>query len=156
VPQAFIGIGSNLGDRAAQIRRALSEISTFSRRVRVSAFRETEPFGVDSDQPDYLNAVASIETDLNPRDLLEHLLEIERRMGRVRTVHGASREIDLDLLAYEDRVMEEPGLYLPHPRMTERRFVLEPLAEVAPEWVHPIAGKTATELLSQLVRTNER
>lgn len=114
--------------------------------VAVSSIYETEPWGVGPGQPDYLNQVISLATPLPPSDLLKELLRIERVMGRVRAAPGDPRVIDLDLLLYGDEVIDEPGLTLPHPRMCDRAFVLTPLAEIAPDAVHPISGLTISAL----------
>ena len=145
--RAFIGLGSNLGDREAALRGALELLGEDV--VAVSSFRETEPVGY-LDQPAFLNAAAALETGLEPRALLERLLGVERELGRTREGprHGP-RTIDLDLLVYDDRVIDEPGLVVPHPRLAERRFVLEPLAELDPGLVVPGRGGVA-ELLSRL------
>jgi 2-amino-4-hydroxy-6-hydroxymethyldihydropteridine diphosphokinase len=126
---AYIGIGSNLGDRAAYAERALTEIATLGGVARVSSFYRTAPWG-NPDQPWYLNAVVAIETALPPRTLLERLRAIEESMGRVRDERWAPRTIDLDLLLYDDLELDEPGLRVPHPYLRERAFVLVPLAEI--------------------------
>jgi 2-amino-4-hydroxy-6-hydroxymethyldihydropteridine diphosphokinase len=123
VTRAFVGLGSNLGDREATIRKAASLLGPH----RLSPIVETEPWGY-ADQPRFLNAVAELETGLTPRELLDRLLEIERELGRVREgPRYGPRTIDLDLLLYGDEVVDEPGLTVPHPRLAERLFVLEPL-----------------------------
>ena len=140
--RAYIGLGSNLGDREQSIRRAAELIGA----RRVSTIRETEPWGVE-DQPFFLNAVAEVETDLPPRRLLDRLLEIERKLGRTR--HGVRfgpRTIDLDLLLYGDETIDEAGLRVPHPRLHERRFVLEPLAELKAGLVVPGRGPVSALL----------
>jgi 2-amino-4-hydroxy-6-hydroxymethyldihydropteridine diphosphokinase len=128
----FIGLGSNLGDRAGHIRDGLRELAEQGdiAVVACSRLHETDPVGGPSGQPRYLNAVAELATDLAPRDLLARLLEIERRHGRQRSVPNAPRTLDLDLLLYRDREIDEPGLHVPHPRMQDRPFVMEPLAEI--------------------------
>ena len=124
--RAYVGLGANLGDREATIRRAAALLGA----ARLSPILETEPWGY-ADQPKFLNAVAEVETDLGPRQLLDRLLEIERQLGRVREgPRYGPRTIDLDLLLYGDEVVEEPGLSVPHPRLAERLFVLEPLASL--------------------------
>jgi 2-amino-4-hydroxy-6-hydroxymethyldihydropteridine diphosphokinase len=130
----FIALGSNLGDRAGHIRQALHQLGEAGdiRVTACSALHETEAVGGPPGQPAYLNAVAELATDLAPRDLLARLLAIERRHGRQRAVPNGPRTLDLDLLLYHDRVVHEPGLQVPHPRMWERPFVLEPLAEICP------------------------
>jgi 2-amino-4-hydroxy-6-hydroxymethyldihydropteridine diphosphokinase len=132
---AYIGLGANLGEREATLKRALDAIDALpSTRVwMISRFHETKPVGVE-DQPDFVNAVARIETSLEPRALLDSLLEIERRLGRDRSreQRWGPRTIDLDLLVYGDVEIGEPGLVVPHPRVLERPFVTEPLREVMP------------------------
>ncbi len=132
---AFVGIGSNLGEPESQIAVALEQLAAEDgiEVVAVSTLRETEPVGY-LDQPSFLNGAAQLETALPPRELLERLLEIESRLGRVRGEgpRFGPRTIDLDLLLYGDETIDEPGLTVPHPRLWERRFVLEPLAELAP------------------------
>lgn len=148
---AFIGLGSNLGDREASLRRALAALAAEPdvELVAVSAFRETDPVGY-ADQPRFLNAAAEIETTLSPRELLERLLAIERSLGRAREgPRFGPRTIDLDLLVHGDEVVDEPGLAVPHARLHERRFALEPLAELAPGLVVPGRG-SVDELLSRL------
>jgi 2-amino-4-hydroxy-6-hydroxymethyldihydropteridine diphosphokinase len=135
VTRAFVGLGANLGDREGTIRAALEELDATDgiSVVAVSTLRETEPVGVGP-QPLFLNGVAQLETSLSARELLDQLLETERRFGRVRVPgeHGP-RTLDLDLLLYGDEQIEEPGLTVPHPRLHERSFVLEPLAELNAE-----------------------
>jgi 2-amino-4-hydroxy-6-hydroxymethyldihydropteridine diphosphokinase len=148
VSLAYIGLGSNLGDREENLRGALERLNELG-RVRVSSFRETEPVGV-TDQPRFVNAAAELETDLSPQDLLARLLEIERDLGRdrARERRWGPRTIDLDLLLYGDQVLDEPGLTVPHPRLDERRFVLEPLHELAPELSLP-DGRRVVDLLQE-------
>jgi 2-amino-4-hydroxy-6-hydroxymethyldihydropteridine diphosphokinase len=139
-----VGLGSNLCDREAALRRAVEELGAVpATEVRaVSAFRETEPVGV-REQPRFLNGAVELATELAPRALLEELLGIERRLGRDRTgvPAGGPRRIDLDLLLYGEERIDEPGLTVPHPRLHERRFVLEPLAELAPALDVPGKGQ---------------
>jgi 2-amino-4-hydroxy-6-hydroxymethyldihydropteridine diphosphokinase len=133
--RAYIGLGSNLGEREATLREALDRLASEDRIevVAVSSFRETDPVGV-LDQPRFVNAAAALETSLSPRDLLQRLLEVERALGRDRSKEErwGPRTIDLDLLLYGDEEVDEPGLTVPHPFLTERRFVLEPLLELDP------------------------
>jgi 2-amino-4-hydroxy-6-hydroxymethyldihydropteridine diphosphokinase len=132
--RAYLGVGANLGDREGTIRRALDLLggSPGVEVVAVSTLRETDPIGY-VDQPRFLNGAAELETTLPPRKLLEQLLAVERQLGRERTgPRFGPRTIDLDLLLYDELVLDEPGLTLPHPRLHERRFALEPLAELAP------------------------
>ena len=147
---AYVALGSNLGERADYLRRALDSLGErVGPVIAVSSAYETDPVGI-ADQPLFLNAVCSLETGLGPERLLETLLEIESDQGRVRTVKDGPRTLDLDLLFYEDRVIDEPGLQVPHSRMGERAFVLVPLAEIAPELIHPVSCLTAREMLARL------
>jgi 2-amino-4-hydroxy-6-hydroxymethyldihydropteridine diphosphokinase len=146
-----VGIGSNLGDRHSHITYARTRLQALLSDLLVSAIRETDPVGVPADsQPPYLNAVAVGTSDASPRELLDGLLAIERERGRERPYLNAPRTLDLDLLLVGDVVIGEPDLVLPHPRLRERLFVLEPLAEVAPRWRHPLTGKTAEQMLIDL------
>jgi 2-amino-4-hydroxy-6-hydroxymethyldihydropteridine diphosphokinase len=146
VTRAYIGIGANLGDREATIRRALELLARHMSVVAVSTLRETEPWGV-ADQPPFLNGAAAVETDLRPRALLETLLAIERQLGRTRAgERWGPRTIDLDLLLYGDEEIDEPGLTVPHPRLHEREFALEPLAELDPGLELPGRGSVAALL----------
>jgi 2-amino-4-hydroxy-6-hydroxymethyldihydropteridine diphosphokinase len=132
MPFAYVGLGSNLGDREATIRRAveLLEAAAGLEVVAVSSFRETDPVGYE-DQPRFLNGAAALRTELAPRALLEQLQDVERQLGRDRSCpRFGPRTIDLDLLLYGDETVDEPGLQVPHPRLADRRFVLEPLAEL--------------------------
>jgi 2-amino-4-hydroxy-6-hydroxymethyldihydropteridine diphosphokinase len=148
---AYIALGSNLGDRAGMIARAVELLGgTEGIRVgRVSSLIETEAVGGAVGSPDYLNGVVEVLTWLPARELLLRLLAIEGEMGRVRTARWEARVIDLDLLLYGDAVIEEEGIIVPHPRMGERRFVLEPLAELARELVVPGVGKSVQRLLDE-------
>jgi 2-amino-4-hydroxy-6-hydroxymethyldihydropteridine diphosphokinase len=147
---AAIGLGSNLGDRQAHLTFASQRLALLLRNLRVSSFYETEPVGVPGVQPPFLNAAAVGEALVDARELLTALLEIERECGRTRPFHGAARTLDLDLLLYGDEVRREPGLTLPHPRFRARRFVLEPLAEIAPSLRDPLTSSTIAELLRRL------
>jgi 2-amino-4-hydroxy-6-hydroxymethyldihydropteridine diphosphokinase len=143
--RAYVGLGANLGDREAAIRRAAELIGA----QRLSTIRETEPWGVE-DQPLFLNAVAALDTDLPPRELLDRLLEVERELGRTRDgFRYGPRTIDLDLLLYGAERLDEPGLTVPHPHLHERLFVLEPLAELEPGLDVPGKGLVA-DLLARL------
>jgi 2-amino-4-hydroxy-6-hydroxymethyldihydropteridine diphosphokinase len=149
--RAFIGLGSNLGDREALIRAALEEMTRIPGTVlvRASSLYDTEPVG-DAEQPNFLNAVAELDTDLEPRQLLWNLQLIERRLGRVRTQRWGPRTIDLDLLLQGDEVIEEPDLRVPHPELIRRSFVLVPLVELDPTVVHPETGLGLAEHLARL------
>ena len=146
MPRTFVGLGSNLGDRERNLHEAVERLREIG-LVRVSAFGDTDPVGV-VEQPNFLNAVAELSSDLSPRELLDRLLQIERELGRDRTKEErwGPRTIDLDLLLYGDEVVDEPGLTVPHPRLAERRFVLEPLHELAPDLVLP-DGRRIKDLL---------
>ena len=148
---AYIALGSNLGDKEKNLRRALLLLTQQGVEiVRVSSFLSTEPYGV-TDQPQFLNAVACVRTSLAPLALLDVLLATELAMGRVRLRHWGERNIDLDLLLYEDVVLDMPRLRLPHPDMQNRDFVLLPLAEIAPELKHPTLQKTIWDLKENLM-----
>ncbi len=148
--KVYVGLGANLGDRAATIRRSVELLAATPEVevVAVSALRETDPVGY-ADQPRFLNGAVALETELAPRALLDRLLEVERELGRVRGEGPrlGPRTIDLDLLLYGDQVVDEPGLVVPHARLTERRFVLEPLHELDPQLTLPDARRVADLLL---------
>jgi 2-amino-4-hydroxy-6-hydroxymethyldihydropteridine diphosphokinase len=146
VTRAYVGLGANLGDRERTIREAAERIGA----KRLSELRETEPWGY-ADQPRFLNAVAEVETELGARELLDLLLEVERDLGRERGAgpRFGPRTIDLDLLLFGEDAIDEPGLTVPHPRLPERRFALEPLAELDARLVVPGHG-TVSELLAAL------
>ncbi len=149
---ALVGLGSNLGDRQARLSRAVDELRRFPQTtlLALSPWLENPAVGGPPQGP-FLNGVAQMETRLAPRLLLERLQETERRLGRLPGgVRWGPRIIDLDLLSYGDLLLDEPGLTLPHPRLHERRFVLAPLAAIAPGWRHPRFGTTAAELLRRL------
>lgn len=147
---AYIGLGSNLGDKEANIKKALKllEASPGVHVKRVASFYRTAPVGYTR-QDWFLNTAAEVETDLKPHELLSHLLDIEERLGRVRTVHWGPRTIDLDLLIFGREEVNTPDLIVPHPRMSERAFVMVPLAELVPEFIIAGRGK-ATELAETL------
>ena len=155
---AAIALGSNLssarGDRQATLRAAAVELANLGEVVAVSSFYKTDPVGY-LDQPRFLNAAALLRTGLGPLDLLRRLLAIERSFGRDRsaTVAKGPRTLDLDLLLYDDVILNSPELTLPHPAMHERGFVLEPLAEIAPKLMHPALGKSISQLLLSLPDT---
>jgi 2-amino-4-hydroxy-6-hydroxymethyldihydropteridine diphosphokinase len=146
---AYIGLGSNLGDRMATLRTAVQRLETLGRITGVSSLYETEPVGY-LEQPAFLNAVVALDTELAPVDLLRALLDLERDLGRRRSFPNAPRTLDLDLLLVDDMILDSTELTLPHPRLHERSFVLIPLAELAPEVVHPEFGQTVREILRAL------
>ena len=153
---AYIGIGSNLGDKRENIRRAVEALGADPRNglVRCSHLYCTEPVG-KTDQGWFVNGVVSLETSMGPRELLEFLISIEKRMGRVREEKWGPRTIDLDILFCGDQILNDIDLHIPHPRLHERRFVLIPLKEVAPNLIHPLLGKTVSRILAEL-GTEER
>lgn len=148
---AAIAIGSNLGDRAGYVELARRELAALpdTRLVAFSSVHETEPVG-PAGQGQYLNAAALLETSLQPLELFAHLRRIEQLAGRQRHERWAARTLDLDLLLYDDRVIETDGLTVPHPHMHERFFVLAPLAEVAPDMVHPVLGRAISRLKADM------
>lgn len=152
--EIWLGLGSNLGDKRANIARALDLLAATCRVIRVSSLYKTDPVGF-KDQDWFLNCVAKADTKLGPAALLEALKSIEQEMGRKERVRNGPRVIDLDILLYEDRTFDEDGLVIPHPRLHERLFVLAPLSEIAPSLVHPVLGKTIAELARSL-RNPER
>ena len=149
---AYIGLGSNVGDRRATLEGALAALggSPGVRVVQSSRLRLTPPVGGPAGQDDYLNGAVVLRTPLDAHDLLDVLLAIESRFGRRRLERWGPRTLDLDLLLYDDAVIDSAHLTVPHPRMHERRFVLEPLCDLAPEAIHPSLGLTARELLDRL------
>ena len=146
--QVAVALGSNLGDRHANLEFAVEQLRLLLDDLKVSGFVETAPFGVGP-QPAFLNGAAIGTSRAAPRKLLDALLAIEREAGRERPFPGAARTLDLDLILVGDTVLDQPGLQLPHPRFRERRFVLEPLAEVAPAMTDPVTGRTIRDLLAQ-------
>jgi 2-amino-4-hydroxy-6-hydroxymethyldihydropteridine diphosphokinase len=145
VTRAYVALGANLGDREATIEAAVAALPGV---VAVSQLRETDPVGV-VDQPQFLNGAAALETELSPRELLDALLAVERELGRERRERWGPRTIDLDLLLYGGETIDEPGLTVPHPRLHERRFALEPLLDLDPELAIPGRGRVE-DVLAEL------
>lgn len=147
--EIWLGLGSNVGDKRANIARALDLLAGPCRVSRVSSLYKTEPVGF-KDQDWFLNCAAKADTGLDPLALLGALRSIEDKMGRKKRIKNGPRVIDLDILLYDDRTLDKDGLVIPHPRMHERLFVLAPLSEIAPSVVHPVSGKTIGELARSL------
>jgi 2-amino-4-hydroxy-6-hydroxymethyldihydropteridine diphosphokinase len=144
-----LSLGSNLGDRRAHLDYAIDALQLDFTDISVSPFQETRPVGVGPEHGPYLNAVMVGRTQLPARLLLDRLLEIEEERGRARPYPTAPRTLDLDLVLYGDQIIQEDGLCVPHPRFRERPFVLRPLAEIAPDMIDPVTGKSISELLNQ-------
>jgi 2-amino-4-hydroxy-6-hydroxymethyldihydropteridine diphosphokinase len=146
---AYLSLGSNLGDREQNLHKAIRRASALGRVVAVSSVHETEPVEF-TDQPWFLNCVVALETVVDPGDLMDELLRIEQEMGRERVQKKGPRSIDIDILLFGNVVVNTPELTIPHPSMANRRFVLAPLAEIAPELRHPTLRKGIRELLAEL------
>jgi 2-amino-4-hydroxy-6-hydroxymethyldihydropteridine diphosphokinase len=144
-----LSLGSNLGDRRAHLDYAVEALQLDLTDISVSPFQETQPVGVGPEHGPYVNAVMVGRTRLPARLLLDRLLEIEEERGRARPYPTAPRTLDLDLVLYGDQIIQEDGLSVPHPRFRERPFVLRPLAEIAPDMIDPVTGKSISELLNQ-------
>lgn len=153
---AYLSLGSNLGDREVHLHAALRKLPSGQVILRrVSSVYETAPVDL-TEQPDFLNLVAEVETALSPEELLAHVQGIERQLGRERTVAKGPRTVDIDILLCGNMVVNSADLQIPHPRMHLRRFVLEPLAELAPQFRHPVTGQTIAELLATVLNQTVR
>jgi 2-amino-4-hydroxy-6-hydroxymethyldihydropteridine diphosphokinase len=146
---AYLSLGSNLGDRQAHLRQAILQLGSIGQITAISSYYETEPVDF-TDQPWFLNCALALETNKTPIELMRSILEIERAMGRERVQKKGPRIIDIDILLFADTVLDSKELTIPHPAMHERRFVLEPLAEIAAEARHPALNKTIRELLDKM------
>ena len=146
----YLSLGSNLGDREKYLRESISRLQDLGVIRQVSAFYETQPVEVQSEQPWFLNGVLAMETELLPLEFLRRMLAVEQSMGRIRTEPKGPRTIDIDIVFFGNDVLDTPELTVPHPAMHQRRFVLEPLAEIAPAVVHPVLKRTVRELRDSL------
>jgi 2-amino-4-hydroxy-6-hydroxymethyldihydropteridine diphosphokinase len=151
MPAIYLALGTNLGDRLANLAEARANLLPQVKLVRSSPIYETKPWGY-SDQPDFLNQVLQVETDLEPEVLLAYLKRLEAQLGRQPTLRNGPRLIDIDILFYGDMVYQSPTLTIPHPQLTERAFVLIPLADLAPDLIHPVSGQTIRNLQSAVGR----
>ncbi|MGB3639941.1 MAG: 2-amino-4-hydroxy-6-hydroxymethyldihydropteridine diphosphokinase [Rivularia sp. (in: cyanobacteria)] len=149
--KAAIALGSNLGESFTTLQNAIKALieTPLVTVINNSKWYRTKPVGGPA-QPDYINGCALLKVKLEPHKLLETLLKIEQQFGRVRKEHWGARTLDLDLILYDDLILDTPNLQIPHPRMKERAFVLVPLAEIAPNWIEPVSGKTITQLLKEV------
>lgn len=147
--KVFLALGTNLGERAENLRAAIHALEPEVEVIKCSPVYETPPWGFE-DQPKFLNQVIEGETDLDPEELLEYLKRIEKMIGREKTFRYGPRLIDIDILFFDQLVIDSPPLVIPHAHMAEREFVLLPLADLAPEFIHPVSGETILDLLSNV------
>jgi 2-amino-4-hydroxy-6-hydroxymethyldihydropteridine diphosphokinase len=147
--KVYISIGSNIGNRKKNIRAAIERLKCAASSIRCSKPYRTAPYGY-LNQPDFINMALEIETDYTPSHLLKELQEIEASLGRVRTIKWGQRTIDLDIIFYDNDIIEEAGLIIPHPDMQNRIFVLKPLMDLCPEYIHPLLKKSISSLYSDL------
>jgi len=146
----YLSLGSNLGDRARNLQEAIRRLGSLGIIRTVSGFYETEPVEIEGEQPWFLNCAVLLETELSPRDLLDAALALEQTMGRRRTGVRSAREIDIDILYFDDLVLSTPHLTIPHPGIQQRKFVLQPLAEIAPTLRDPVSQKNVADMLTAL------
>ena len=152
---AYLSLGSNLGDRAANLQMAIAKLKRLGEVMKVSSVYETEPLEL-REQPWFLNCVVQLDTGLTPHQVLAGIQTIEQELGRQRTIPKGPRILDIDIVLFGDSVVSDSDLHIPHPAMHLRRFVLEPLSEISPEAVHPLKGKTARELLAELSEAEKK
>jgi len=152
IQQIYLALGSNLGDRLGNLKAARAALSPQVRLLAASPVYETPPWGYE-DQPAFLNQVLEVETDLDPWELLVYFKQIEKQLGRQPSIRNGPRLIDLDILFYNERIIDMPGIAIPHPRLHERAFVLVPMADLAPDFRHPLMGKKVWQLLAQVDTT---
>ncbi|HWZ03230.1 MAG TPA: 2-amino-4-hydroxy-6-hydroxymethyldihydropteridine diphosphokinase [Mucilaginibacter sp.] len=149
--EVFLLLGSNLGDRQLFLKQAIEYIKTeIAPVIKISSVYETQSWG-KTDAPDYLNQVVALKTSLAPQVVLQKALDIENKLGRHREEKWGSRTIDIDILFYDQQIINAPGLIIPHPELQKRRFTIEPLAEIAPDWMHPILKKNILQLKNELI-----
>lgn len=151
---AYLGLGSNIGDRGQNLTTAIAELTEFSTILAKSQIYETEPVGY-KEQEDFLNMTVKITTQLNPVELIVRLEEIEHKMGRIKEIIDGPRNIDLDILFFNNEIINSQSLKIPHPRLQKRKFVLQPLSEIAGELVHPVLNKSISALAASLISTEK-